>query len=63
MAAGLEKEIPLKVDSISYWSAAALNAEDYSKKGGRIFLTRDAAHVMPPTGGMGGITGIQVSKQ
>lgn len=63
MAAGLEKEIPLKVDSVSYWSVAALNAKMYSKKDGRIFIAGDAAHVMPPTGGMGGNTGIQVSSQ
>src|SRR5262249_10299137 len=62
-AAGLDREIPMEVDSINYWTIAAFNSERMSSKGGRVFIAGDAAHVMPPTGGMGGNTGVQVSKE
>ena len=49
------KKIPLELISSSTWDMAALNAEKYQN--GRIFLVGDAAHRLPPTGGMGMNTG------
>ncbi|CAJ0553068.1 Ff.00g115800.m01.CDS01 [Fusarium sp. VM40] len=57
-ATGIE-DIDIDIDFISYWSVAAFNSERFSSTQGRVFIAGDAAHVMPPTGGMGGNTGVQ----
>lgn len=51
-----EPELAVNVINISKWEMAALNAQQY--RHGRIFLCGDAAHRIPPTGGMGMNTGI-----
>jgi 2-polyprenyl-6-methoxyphenol hydroxylase-like FAD-dependent oxidoreductase len=58
LRAGLgDENVPVKVDSVMHWDATADTAERFQK--GRVFLVGDAAHVMPPSGGFGGNTGVQ----
>jgi 2-polyprenyl-6-methoxyphenol hydroxylase-like FAD-dependent oxidoreductase len=52
-----DDKIPVTIDSIMHWDATADTAEHFQR--GRIFLAGDAAHVMPPSGGFGGNTGVQ----
>jgi 2-polyprenyl-6-methoxyphenol hydroxylase-like FAD-dependent oxidoreductase len=50
-------DIPVTIQNIMEWQATADTAERFCH--GRIFLAGDAAHVMPPSGGFGGNTGVQ----
>ncbi len=50
-------ELPVEIENVQRWSASAEWADRFQD--GRIFFAGDAAHVMPPTGGFGGNTGVQ----
>jgi len=51
------RDVPVTIENIMHWDATADTAERFQQ--GRIFLVGDAAHVMPPSGGFGGNTGVQ----
>jgi hypothetical protein len=55
-ALGAPDDFAVEVENVQRWNAQADVAERF--RDGRVFLAGDATHVMPPTGGYGGNTGV-----
>jgi 2-polyprenyl-6-methoxyphenol hydroxylase-like FAD-dependent oxidoreductase len=55
-ALGASDDLAIEVENVQRWNAQADVAERF--RAGRVFLAGDATHVMPPTGGYGGNTGV-----
>ncbi|KAH7134866.1 FAD binding domain-containing protein [Dendryphion nanum] len=55
---GLPEDMDVKIESTSYWTMTSYNADRLQSRGGRVLIAGDAAHTVPPTGGLGGNTGV-----
>ncbi|PSN72054.1 hypothetical protein BS50DRAFT_544354 [Corynespora cassiicola Philippines] len=55
--AGVPDDGTLDVQSYAHWTLASCTADRFQSKGGRVLIAGDAAHIMPPTGALGGNTG------
>ncbi|KAH7072042.1 FAD binding domain-containing protein [Paraphoma chrysanthemicola] len=55
---GLPEDMDLEIQHISYWTMTSYYADRLQSERGRVLIAGDAAHTMPPTGGLGGNTGI-----
>jgi 2-polyprenyl-6-methoxyphenol hydroxylase-like FAD-dependent oxidoreductase len=49
-------DLPVRIEDVQRWNAAAEWAQRF--RSGPVLIAGDAAHVMPPTGGYGGNTGV-----
>jgi hypothetical protein len=50
-------DLAVEIEDVQRWNAAAEWSQQF--RAGRVFIAGDAGHVMPPTGGYGGNTGVQ----